>query len=117
MASLRTEAQDVLYEARDAICWIAVWKDGKGWCAMTFWPQYDESSCRFTEVENYELEQLQNIVRLDPRAIFVNGYYFNLGSLENMSRDSLANSLRWHYEDLRDAQLVDALISLESVAI
>ena len=29
-----------------------------------------------------------------------------------MTRDSLANAIRWHYEDIRDAQLKDALISL-----
>lgn len=116
MASLKSEARNVLNNARDAICWIAVWKDGKGgrsWYAMSFWPDYDENTCRFTGIEDYELEQLRNIHKLDPHAIFVNGYYFNLGDLEEMTVDSLTNTLRWHYERLMDAQLSDALISLE----
>lgn len=112
MASLRIAAQDVLCEARDGICWIAVWKTGRSWNTMTFWPMYDERTGRFSEVDKDDLEQLQNIVSVDPNAIFLNGYYFNLGSLEEMTRDSLTNAIRWHYEDIRDAQLKDALISL-----
>lgn len=120
MASLKHEARNVLAEARDAICWIAVWKDGVGgrsWNAMTFWPEYDEKTCRFTEIEDYELEQLRNIHKIDPNAIFINGYYFNLGMLEEMTADSLTDALRWHYEGVMDAQLSDALLSLEDVVV
>lgn len=43
----------------------------------------------------------------DPRAVFVNGYYSDLGSTDEMTRGSLANALRWQYENqfnlLKDA--------------
>ena len=32
-------------------------------------------------------------------AIFVNGYYTNLGSTLEMTRESLTNALRWQYEN------------------
>lgn len=110
MGSLRDEAQGILEEARDAICWIALWKTGRSWHTMTFWPEYNNHTHRFDAFEDYDLNELKNIAKLDPSAIFINGYYFNIGSLEDMTRDGLANALRWHYEDLRDAQLVDAII-------
>ena len=110
MGSLRNEAQKVLDEARDAICWIAVWKEGRSWHTSTLWLDYDAHTGRFTEIEEYNLDELRDIARLDPNAIIINGYHFNLGSLEEMTRDTLANALRWHYEDLHDAQLADTLI-------
>lgn len=43
MASIRTVAQNVLSEAKDGISWIALWKEGKGWNAESFWFYYRES--------------------------------------------------------------------------
>lgn len=97
MATLRQNAQDMLDIARDGIGWIALWKDGKGWMSMDFWPDYDEEPDSLT-FDGYELEKLRSIFRLDPEAILVNGYYCNLGDPETMTRDSLAAALRWHYE-------------------
>lgn len=106
MASIRTAAQDVLSIARDGIGWIALWKDGKGWMSMDFWPDID-SRGRLT-FEDYEIEWLQNIVKLDPRAILVNGWEHNLGDTTCMTRDSLADALRWQYA-LQNYQVADAL--------
>lgn len=96
MASMRQAAQDVLDEARDGIAWIAVWKDGKGWMSMAFWPEVNsDESLTF---EDYEMEYLRSIARLDPGAILVNGWYHNLGDTTCMTRDSLADAFRWQYE-------------------
>lgn len=97
MASIRQAAQDVLAEAREEIAWIAVWKDGKGWMTMTFWPDVLDDRDR-VNFEDYDTKQLESITKLDPNAIIVNGYYDNLGSAETMTRESLAEALRWHYE-------------------
>ena len=43
-------------------------------------------------------DQLENIAKIDPQAILVNGYYDNLGDCDRMTRDSLADALRWLYE-------------------
>lgn len=106
MASIRTAAQDVLTEARDGIGWIALWKDGKGWMSMVFWPDIDRHD--HLSFEDFEIEGLQNIMKIDPRAILVNGWYHNLGDPEHMTRDSLADSLRWQY-DLQHYLVADVL--------
>lgn len=98
MATMRQAAQDVLTEARDGIAWIAVWKDGRGWMTMAFWPGYDEQTDTAT-MEDYEIERLQYLVEhTDPNAVIVNSYYHNLGDTEWMTRDSLSSFLRWQYE-------------------
>jgi hypothetical protein len=96
MASLRIEAQDVLDVARDGIGWIALWKKGRSWTAFCFWP--DITSNDALVFEDYEVEQLQNILAIDPHAIIVNSYYHNLGDTTCMTRDTLADALRWQYE-------------------
>lgn len=100
MASIRQVAQEYLEVARDGIGYIALWKDGKGWMAADFWPDIDEDgNARFdADVDKFCTEQLENIVKLDPNAIIVNGWVHNLGSLDEMTRDSLAGFLRWQYD-------------------
>lgn len=106
MASIRTEAQDVLDIARDGIGWIALWKSGRGWSTFCFWP--DITSENELAFEDYEIEALQNILVTDPRAIIVNSYYHNLGDTTCMTRDSLADALRWQY-DLQHYTVADVL--------
>lgn len=106
MASIRQTAQDMLDVARDGIGWIALWKDGKGWMAMDFYPDIDRKG-RLT-FEDYEIERLRNIAKLDERAILVNGWEHNLGDTTCMTRDTLADALRWQY-DLQHYLVVDAV--------
>lgn len=97
MASIRQEAQDVLDVTRDQIGWIAVWRNGRSWYCFTFWPDVIDEH-KHVEFSAYEVEQLRNILKTDPKAVIVNGYYDNLGDAETMTRDSLADALRWQYE-------------------
>lgn len=106
MASIRTEAQDVLDVARDGIGWIALWKNGRGWSTFCFWP--DITSDGGLVFEDYEIEGLQNVLETDPRAILVNSWYHNLGDTTCMTRDSLADALRWQY-DLQHYTVADVL--------
>lgn len=112
MASIREAAQNVLEEARDGIAWIAVWREGRSWNSETFWPtDFDEMTNRFTFYDEDRI-RLEAIVEADELAAFVNGYYCNLGGVDDMTRDSLADALRWQYEggharlsdDLRNAR-------------
>ena len=106
MASMRQTAQDMIDVAREGIGWIALWKDGKGWMARDLYPDIDrENNLVF---EDYELEALREIVALDPRAILVNSWHHNLGDTTCMTRDSLADALRWQY-DLQHYTVTDAL--------
>lgn len=106
MASIRVEAQDVLDVARDGIGWIAVWKNGRSWRTFTFWPDIDDDGNAV--FEGYEIEALQNILAIDRRAIIVNSWYHNLGDTTCMTRDSLADALRWQY-DLQHYMVSDVL--------
>ena len=94
--------------ARDGIGWLAVWKNGRGWAVMDFWPDYDEATSTFT-FEDFELEKLNNIIQIDECAVFVNSYYDNLGGNgDEITRDTLAYALRWQYER-GNARVVDVL--------
>lgn len=95
MASMRQTAQDVIDVAREGIGWIALWKDGKGWMARDLYPDIDRDGNLL--FEDYEMEALQLIHKMDPRAILVNGWHHNLGDTTCMTRDSLADALRWQY--------------------
>ena len=114
MASLRIEAQDVLDIARDGMGWIVLWKKGRSWSAMSMWPDFDEPSYT-AKVDDFELEQLQNVLAIDPHAIIVNGYYHNLGDPECMTRDTLADALRWQYE-LQHATVANFLENIAQAA-
>ena len=106
MASLRIEAQDVLDVARGGIGWIALWKNGRSWRSFSFWPEIDRNDDLI--FEDYEIEQLKNILAIDRQAILVNSYYHNLGGMEDLNRDRLADALRWQY-DLQHYTVADVL--------
>jgi hypothetical protein len=106
MASLRIEAQDVLDVARDGIGWIALWKVGRSWRTFSFWPEIGRDDELI--FEDYEIEQLKNILALDQNAILVNSWYHNLGGLEDLTRDRLADALRWQY-DLQHYTVADVI--------
>lgn len=106
MASLRTTAQQVLEDARDGIAWIALYKEGRGWRANCFWPDLDRDS-KFT-FDPDDIQELKTILAIDPDAIFVNGYYTNLGPIDEMTRETLTSALRWQYEE-QYSRLADAM--------
>ena len=103
MASLREEARWILDEARDAICWIAVWKTGRSWNVETFYGvEYDEGRLYPPRESSWKIEEddekrLREIYEEDHDAIMVNGYYCNLGSLEEMTLESLINGIKFQY--------------------
>jgi hypothetical protein len=106
MATLKQNAQYMIDVAREGIGWIALWKDGKGWMSMDFYPDIDRQGR--LNFEDYDIDSLQNIAKLDPRAILVNGWYHNLGDTTCMTYDSLAAALRWQY-DLQHYTVADAI--------
>lgn len=95
MSDLRTEAQSVLDEAREAIAWIAIWKNGRSWNAVALWPEVDEGVPSWDATD---VDILHHILKQDKNAIIVNAYYHNLGDVETMTRESLAAALRQQYE-------------------
>lgn len=109
MASIRKAAQWVLDDCRDGIGWVAIWKEGRGWeSERIYGVDFDERTNTATIDDADELERLQAILAIDPNAIIVNGYYHNLGDPECMTRDTLADALRWQYE-LQNATVANFL--------
>lgn len=110
MANIRQAAQNVLDIAKDGIGWIVFYKDGRGWGSAYCYPEYSEHTGKldFSECDEYDMNELQEIIKIDPMAIIVNSYYMNLGDVDYMTRDSLAECLKWQY-DLNNYELRDAI--------
>lgn len=111
MASLREAARSVLDDAKDAICWIAIWKTGRSWNAETMYEtEYDEGRSyprrdSSWKIEEYDADRLKEIYAEDNNAILVNAYYCNLGGWETMTLESLIDGIRFQYDlggDLMD---------------
>jgi len=79
MASLRNCARSIREEATDGIAWIAVWKVGRSWNVEAIFPDdfYLESGSMVLGADDLAL--VRKIVKTDSNAIFVNGYYTNIG--------------------------------------
>jgi len=102
MASLREEARDILDEAREGIIWFAVWKTGRSWnIRLIYSADYTEASAFRPEkwdIDADDLQELEDILADDDDALLLNGYYQNIGSLEDMTLDSLVDGIRFQYE-------------------
>lgn len=91
MAALKEIAREYASEIRDGIGWVIVYRTGRSWHALTVWSDLGNNE-RETDDINDALEAL----RLDPRAVALNGYY--LGHFGDMTIDDIAAGIRWHYE-------------------
>ena len=108
--NLKQIARDNIYEMRDAICWMALYKVGRSWEYAIMWPDVDDRHCSPVLTDPDERQEARNIVAVDPNAVFLNGYYCNLGPLEDMTIESLADGLRWQYEKSQSAMLIDVIM-------
>ena len=105
MASLREEARPYLDDFRNAISWIAVWKTGRSWNVRLIWSaEYTEGSARWHReakwaIDEDDREELRSILKQDPNACLINGYYLNIGPInEEMTLGTLVDGLRFQYE-------------------
>ena len=97
MASLRELARENILEASDAICWFALWKKGRSWEMEILWVDFDEKTRSFG-FDDDDQKRAREILKDDYDAVFINGYYDNIGSLEEMTVSSLTDGLRYQYE-------------------
>lgn len=91
MAALKEIAREYANEIRDGIGWLIVYRTGRSWHALTVWSDLGNNEWETDDI-NGALEAL----RLDPRAVALNGYY--LGHFGDMTVDDIAAGIRWHYE-------------------
>lgn len=91
MAALKDIAREYASEIRDGIGWVIVYRTGRSWHGLTVWSDLGNNEWETDDI-NAALEAL----RLDPRAVALNGYY--LGHFGDMTIDDIAAGIRWHYE-------------------
>lgn len=96
MAALRDIARDFAPEIRDGIGWTIVYRTGRSWNALTIW-----SDIWNGEWETDDLNDAIGILKADPDAVIVNGYYCGHFG-EDMTIDEIAAGIRWHYEGGRN---------------
>lgn len=91
MAALKEIAREYASEIRDGIGWVIVYRTGRSWHALTAWSDLGNN-----EWETDDINDALEALRLDPRAVALNGYY--LGHFGDMTIDDIAAGIRWHYE-------------------
>lgn len=91
MAALKEIAREYASEIRDGIGWVIVYRTGRSWNALTVWSDLGNN-----EWETDDINDALKALRLDPRAVALNGYY--LGHFGDMTIDDIAAGIRWHYE-------------------
>lgn len=96
MAALKDIARDFAAEIRDGIGWTIVYRTGRSWNALTIW-----SDIWNGEWETDDLNDAIGILKADPDAAIVNGYYCGHFG-EDMTIDEIAAGIRWHYEGGRN---------------
>lgn len=100
MAALKEIAREYADEIRDGIGWVIVYRTGRSWHALTVWSDLGNN-----EWETDDINDALEALRLDPRAVALNGYY--LGRFGDMTIDSIAAGIRWHYERGTNALAAD----------
>lgn len=100
MAALKEIAREYASEIRDGIGWLIVYRTGRSWHALTVWSDLSNN-----EWETDDINDALEALRLDPRAVALNGYY--LGRFGDMTIDDIAAGIRWHYERGTNALAAD----------
>lgn len=93
MAALRDIARDVAEEIRDGIGWVIVYRTGRAWHSLILW-----SDVWNDEWEPDDLGDALGILKVDPDAVILNGYYCGHFG-EGMTAEQIATGIRWHYEN------------------
>lgn len=103
MAALKEIAREYASEIRDGIGWVIVYRTGRSWHALTVWSDLGNN-----EWETDDINDALEALRLDPRAVALNGYY--LGRFGDMTIDDIAAGIRWHYENGTNALADDDIL-------
>lgn len=104
MAALKEIAREYATEIRDGIGWVIVYRTGRSWHALTVWSDLGNN-----EWETDDINDALEALRLDPRAVALNGYY--LGHFGDMTIEDIAAGIRWHYERGTNALANDGILT------
>ena len=97
MASLRDLARKNIMEAADGVCWFALWKKNRSWEIEIFWCDFDVKTNCF-KMDEDDQARAREILSEDYGAVLINGYYDNIGPMEEMTVSSLADGFRFQYD-------------------
>ena len=104
MAALKEIARDVASEIRDGIGWVIVYRTGRSWHSVTLYSDLGNN-----EWETDDINDAIEALRLDPRAVALNGYY--LGHFGDMTIEDIAAGIRYHYERGTNALADDDILT------
>ena len=104
MAALKEIARDVASEIRDGIGWVIVYRTGRSWHSVTLYSDLGNN-----EWETDDINDALEALRLDPRAVALNGYY--LGHFGDMTIEDIAAGIRYHYERGTNALADDDILT------
>ena len=104
MAALKEIARDVASEIRDGIGWVIVYRTGRSWHSVTLYSDLGNN-----EWETDDINDALEALRLDPRAVALNGYY--LGRFGDMTSEDIAAGIRYHYERGTNALADDDILT------
>lgn len=104
MAALKEIAREYAAEIRDGIGWLIVYRTGRSWHALTVWSDLGNN-----EWETDDIDDALEALRLDPRAVALNGYY--LGRFGDMTIEDIAAGIRYHYERGTNALADDDILT------
>ena len=104
MAALKEIARDVASEIRDGIGWVIVYRTGRSWHSVTLYSDLGNN-----EWETDDINDALEALRLDPRAVALNGYY--LGRFGDMTIEDIAAGIRYHYERGTNALADDDILT------
>lgn len=78
MAALKQVVKDNYGILIEGIAWLAIYKRKNSWECKVFYPDGGdyETGYRFCKED---IEQMQQIILTDPKAICINGYYMSYG--------------------------------------
>lgn len=98
MASIKEIVRGYNDEIQDGIAWVAIWKEGRSWNAEAFWCEdggYEDGYI----FEREDVERMAEILKIDHKAVMLNGYYCNCGTIEDgkASIADIVSGVEWNY--------------------
>lgn len=95
MSSLREIIKFNRNEIVEGMAWVVIWKNGRSWNCECFWEgsgSYEDGY----EFLHEDIKQMNEISKIDPKAIVVNGYYMGFG--EDFTIEDIENKILYFYK-------------------
>lgn len=102
MASLRKLIADRIDVITEGVEWLVFYKDGRSWNVSTYFPEDGDYETGYDFLYD-DVDEMREILKTDPKAIIVNGYYNGYPCEEDISskvvlvEDSLRRTVYLYY--------------------